>query len=311
VEIFRSRSGPIYNVGPIIVILLILFAAAAQAQIVINYHNPNPANQLYSATGKWFFANSEPGSSIAYIEIGQIGYYSDRNIIDILGLVTPGASDRVKKSNFIWAYLNYQPDYIIYNPMFSSWIGVILNESWFKESYTEVERLTSPGYPETLIIYKKHPGARLPSLLEVDIAQIKREKPAGEIYGTNSMGQTFKARESNMSGIEVALFIFKRQNNKTVIFYLKEAPDSPSEIFRQEFLSSDAVDNSGYLFHFPTIENSNGKSFYFYLDSPESTQGNAISAWTALNNPYKDGTAWINDTPINEKDLAFKVFYKP
>lgn len=191
--------------------------------------------------------------------------------------------------------------------MFSSWIGVILNELWFKDSYTEVERLTSHGYPETLIIYTKRPGATLPSPLEVDIAQIKREKPADEIYGIISVGQTFKARESNMSGIEVAFFNFKRQNNKTVIFHLKDAQDSPSDIFKQEFLSIDAVNNSGYLFHFPTIEKSTGRSFYF---SPDSSQGNAISVWTALNDPYKDGIAWINHQSINEKDLAFKVYYK-
>ncbi|PWB56949.1 MAG: hypothetical protein C3F06_00200 [Candidatus Methanoperedenaceae archaeon] len=310
-EIFRSRIGPIYKAGPIIVIVLIIFAAAAEVQVDINHHYPNPVNQLNTATGKWFIANSEPGSSIAYLEIGQIGYYSERQIIDLLGLVTPGASDWVRKGNFVWAYLNYQPDYIIYNPMFSSWIGVILNEPWFKESYTEVEHLTSPGYPEPLIIYKKHPGARLTPPLEVDAAQIKREQPGDEIYGNDNKGQTFKARESNMSGIEVSLFNFNKQNNKTVIFHLKETPDSSSDIFRHEFLSSEVVNNSGYLFHFPTIENSSGKSFYFYLDSPESTQGNAISVWTALKDPYKDGTAWTNERSINEKDLAFKVFYKP
>lgn len=305
-----KKYGHIVNKAvPVFVIFIIIFALAAQVQSVERYHHPNPANQLYTDTGKWFYANTDPGTSIAYLEIGQIGYYSDRRIIDLLGLVTPGASERVKKGDFVWAYLNYEPDYIIYNPLFVSWTGVIHQESWFKESYTEVTRLKSPGYPESLIIYKKNPGVHLPAPLDVDISQLKRERPAGEIYGNKTVGQTIVSKQNNLSGIEIALTTFKRQNNNTAIFHLKDTPQSSTDIFTQEFSTSDIIDNAGYLFHFPAIEDSRNRSFYFYLESSNSSLDNSIGAWMALHDYYKDGNLWIGNVSLNNNDLTFKTFY--
>jgi hypothetical protein len=39
--------------------------------------------------GKWFRANSPPGASIAAPDIGAIGYFSERHVVDLAGLVTP------------------------------------------------------------------------------------------------------------------------------------------------------------------------------------------------------------------------------
>lgn len=40
--------------------------------------------------GKWFHAHTPPGTMIATPDIGAIGYYSDRPVLDLAGLVTPG-----------------------------------------------------------------------------------------------------------------------------------------------------------------------------------------------------------------------------
>ena len=39
--------------------------------------------------GRWFGAHSPPGASIATPDIGAIGYYSGRHVVDLAGLVTP------------------------------------------------------------------------------------------------------------------------------------------------------------------------------------------------------------------------------
>jgi hypothetical protein len=39
--------------------------------------------------GLWLRAHAAPGSSVMLEPIGYIGYYSDLNIVDVVGLVTP------------------------------------------------------------------------------------------------------------------------------------------------------------------------------------------------------------------------------
>jgi len=52
--------------------------------------------ELHVATGRWLGRASEPGDAIATMDIGAIGFYSDRKILDLVGLVTPEIVPRVR-----------------------------------------------------------------------------------------------------------------------------------------------------------------------------------------------------------------------
>ncbi len=123
-----------------------------------------PANQIYRQAGEWFAANTPPDARIAYLEIGQIAFYSDRYIIDTLGLVTPEVAPQVAKSNWLWPLLRYKPDYIIYNPMFKDWTDgkAILRQEWFQTGFRMVAEIEAPPYPTPLQIYQRLPGATIP-----------------------------------------------------------------------------------------------------------------------------------------------------
>ena len=310
-----SLSDKLKVLYPLVVSLVslcVILSLLAEIGAIYPYYRgqPGPANRLYRAAGEWFAENTDQDASIAYLEIGQIGYYSDRRVIDVLGLVTPGVVDHVKKGDFLWAYLRYKPDYIVYNAIFSAWIGVVRQQPWFKDSYHEVARLQEPGYPAPLIIYKKNVGASLPDPLEIDVAQLKHTAPVGEIFGENTVGQTFVSREANLNGIEVMLATYDRKNTKLVIFHLRESPQSSVDIFREEIAASDVTDNAWHSFRFPPLEDSKGKSYYFYLESPESRLGNAITAWMSSTNAYDGGALMRNHQP-DEGDLAFRTYYVP
>ncbi len=160
---FRDKLKVLYPLCVSLVGLCVILSLLAEIRAIYPYYRgkPGPANRLYQAAGKWFAENTDQDASIAYLEIGQIGYYSDRRIIDVLGLVTPGVVDHVKKGDFLWAYLRYKPDYIVYNSIFSPWIEVVRQQPWFKDSYCEVASLQEPGYPAPLVIYRKKAGAFL------------------------------------------------------------------------------------------------------------------------------------------------------
>ena len=116
---------------------------------------PDPAEEQYQRTGQWLAANTPPGSSVGYFEIGYLGYYAQRPIVDPLGLLDPLIMPHAARREFTWAYEHYRPTYIVQNQrIFVEYIGKIVNEPWFKQEYREVAQIAEPGYPP-LIIYRR------------------------------------------------------------------------------------------------------------------------------------------------------------
>jgi hypothetical protein len=69
------------------------------------------------ALGKWLKQETEPADRVALSDIGQIGYYSDRNVIDLAGLTDPviGRSPgglHKKEYNPLYV-LRQKPEYIV------------------------------------------------------------------------------------------------------------------------------------------------------------------------------------------------------
>jgi arabinofuranosyltransferase len=67
----------------------------------------------YRASGEWIAAHTASGTSVAAAEIGTLGWYSRRPIVDILGLVTPGNAEAVARHDLSsWLERN-RPSYIL------------------------------------------------------------------------------------------------------------------------------------------------------------------------------------------------------
>jgi hypothetical protein len=116
---------------------------------------PTISRQLYEKTGRWLANHTAPGATVGYFEIGYIGYYGQRRMIDPLGLVNPGVAPHIAQREFTWAYEHYRPMYIIQNQLiFVPYVGKVVKAPWFKQEYREVMRIDEPGYPP-LIIYER------------------------------------------------------------------------------------------------------------------------------------------------------------
>lgn len=129
------------------------------------YQRPiSPVQRLYTNAGLWLRDNTPPTATVGYFEIGFVGYYSQRTLVDAVGLVNPGVSERVAAGNFKWAYLRYRPDYLIVNPV--RWydrIGNIREQNWFDDAYREAAAIEEPGYFDApLTIYEKVNDAAIP-----------------------------------------------------------------------------------------------------------------------------------------------------
>lgn len=306
---WRSTFGFVGAVFALCLVLPIMggeirFLSAVAGQL------PLPREEIYIRIGRWLAENTEPDASVAAIEVGYIGYYSGRRIIDLVGLVTPGVSEEVGKGDFVWGFLRFQPDYYVHNPRFG-WLKVLLQRPWFQDSYVEVARFANDDYyKEPLVVYKKRKGANLPEPLLIDVAQNIHDRPADEIWGQTTIGQTFLCRKANLSGVELLLATYARENSQPVIFHLRTSPQATEDIATIEISSAGLIDNTWYLFPFPPMEGSSGGSYYFFLESPQSVPGDAITVWMSGRDIYSHGT-FVRDHHLASGDLAFRVYYKP
>jgi hypothetical protein len=120
---------------------------------------PHPGERLYERVGRWLAATALPTDSVGYFEIGIIGYYSQRPMVDALGLVNPGVASHVAAGEFTWAYQHYRPTYVLTNDLFPE-ISQVTREQWFQQEYRLVTSMSEPGYPVPVVIYQRSHSAR-------------------------------------------------------------------------------------------------------------------------------------------------------
>lgn len=99
----------------------------------------------YVQIGGWLKANTPPNASVAMVEIGTVGWYADRRIIDILGLTNPYNADFIARGDADSWPIHYQPDYIlIHKPL---WIHeTVAKPLEDSGAYASVASFNIPGY---------------------------------------------------------------------------------------------------------------------------------------------------------------------
>lgn len=110
----------------------------------------------YNRAGIWIEENTHREAKVAAVEIGIIGWYSKRYIIDILGLVNPLNAEFIGNKDTRSWLKHYKPDYIlVHNPLwhFESAIELkIKNKEYIK--IKDFEHKTNSHY--SLVLYKRN-----------------------------------------------------------------------------------------------------------------------------------------------------------
>jgi hypothetical protein len=119
-------------------------------------HRLDPRIGIYRAVGEWLKENTHPKALVGTLEVGAIGYYSDRPIVDFAGLIQPDVAMQLNKDTTYadsanWAVQHYRPEYIVLHqakfPM--------LEKSYLAQSCQDVKRFNGSdyGYSQNLIVY--------------------------------------------------------------------------------------------------------------------------------------------------------------
>ncbi|MCC6748250.1 MAG: tetratricopeptide repeat protein [Deltaproteobacteria bacterium] len=83
-----GRALPV-SLGAVLVVACVLHAqgvalAVTEYRYYCHYHY-----QRHERTGRWIAAHTPPGAVVAAHDVGAVGYYSQRRIVDLAGLVSP------------------------------------------------------------------------------------------------------------------------------------------------------------------------------------------------------------------------------
>ncbi|MFZ2360753.1 MAG: hypothetical protein WA040_15540, partial [Anaerolineae bacterium] len=95
----------------------------------------------YREAGQWLEANTAPQATVGVADVGLIGYYSQRPMIDFWGLLDRDVADALARRDLVWALYAKQPDYLaLYGeaPLFGY---DIFKDRWFQSAYEPIYRV--------------------------------------------------------------------------------------------------------------------------------------------------------------------------
>jgi hypothetical protein len=96
---------------------LLLFIAQVN-DLRIQKQFPDPRLTIYRAVGEWLVTNTPINARIGTLEVGMIGYYAQRPMVDFAGLIQPEIAHQLSSHTSyddaaLWAAYQYRPDYLV------------------------------------------------------------------------------------------------------------------------------------------------------------------------------------------------------
>jgi hypothetical protein len=305
------------------VLLVLVPPLAAQVQdfarIQIVSHR---VTDLYQRAGEWLAAHGGPATSVGYLEVGEIGYYSQARVIDLLGLVTPGAAGHVAAHDFEWAVQRYGPEYYLANDRFEGTpqaegnLAHLSHEAWFTAAYSPVLTLIDHrgGDPATyhMVIYRRQPGSVLPPPLRVVLYQWHTQQPLPLLPTTapaERPGQTFTMPAANLSALTFQIGKPDPAEGGTLVLHLRHAPDDPTDLRRVEVPMTEipVQANAWLAVRFPPIPDSAGQTYFATVEIVDAPEGQRpVYFWTATDDLLPGGSRMAGTTPA-PGDLCLRV----
>jgi hypothetical protein len=136
----------------------------------------------------------------------------------------------------------------------------------------------------------------------------------GEILADTKIVQSVLVKENEFSGIQLLISKYGLGRSSYIIRVLNEK----NEVIRQgNFSLRNVVDNSYFIFNFPTIQNSKGKKFNIEIAANPTfakgdfnvTSGNSLILWLTEPNFYKEGELKI-DGIRQDNSVALNLIFR-
>jgi hypothetical protein len=105
--------------GQVVVLLILLILVPWQVYSLYRAsHFVDPRLGVYADVGFWLANNTPADAQVGLLEVGVIGYYADRAVVDFAGLIQPDVARQMTfqttyEDTAVWAWEQYRPAYIV------------------------------------------------------------------------------------------------------------------------------------------------------------------------------------------------------
>ncbi|MBE7469734.1 MAG: hypothetical protein DPW09_28020 [Anaerolineae bacterium] len=144
------------TVATLLIALLLAVLYPVSAKIVASH--PNWKARVYPSMGRWIGQNTSATATLATIDIGHLGYWSRRQIIDIVGLAQPDVAPHIAKGDFGYAIRHYQPDLLLIG---YTWLPEIQASAWFQENYAPRHYFHFQAMDAPLVLFSRRVGVKV------------------------------------------------------------------------------------------------------------------------------------------------------
>jgi hypothetical protein len=117
---------------------------------------PEAKTGVYEQAGRWLRDHTPAQALVGVTEVGIMGYYSGRPMIDFLGLLEPDVAAALGRGDLYWALLRYQPDYLALIAVSPLYACDLRADAWFQAAYEPVHAFDDPRFwGSPLIVYRR------------------------------------------------------------------------------------------------------------------------------------------------------------
>ncbi len=143
-----------------LMLVLALLGWMDQQRLAVRTARPSAKMAAYVRAGQWLQQHTSQDSTVAAIEVGTIGYYSQRQVLDLLGLVTPGAKAYLRRKDTAGFFQVLAPDYYVRNQAFDTWgmTRQIHEAFYFRAHYSPVATIPQEGQAPIVIYQRQNDG---------------------------------------------------------------------------------------------------------------------------------------------------------
>jgi hypothetical protein len=148
------------RISTVLFILLVVAGTAWRLPTMASQYarNVSDINQMHVAIGHWVDENTATGTVIALNDIGAIAYISEREVVDLAGLVTPEITPALRSPEQTRQLVDFLArrgvEYVI---VFPNWFPNLADRSdVLKEVYRITLENRSITGGETMVIYQAH-----------------------------------------------------------------------------------------------------------------------------------------------------------
>ena len=153
-----ERFQALVGSSTLAVLLFILLSGFYPVTADIIAKNPDWKAQIYPDTARWLAQNTNASANFATIDIGHLGYWSQRPIIDIVGLAQPDVAAKIAEGDFGYAIREYQPDMVLIG---FSWLPEIQSKDWFQTNYVPRHYFKYSHFEEPLLLFSRREGVKI------------------------------------------------------------------------------------------------------------------------------------------------------